>query len=246
MTGNQEISPEELYIEQLGYEAAGMSPVDREEHDKVVESLITGIVAEAGKEIDLRQQLLDRYMGTIALATEYQQAQAKAAENRNKPQDPKVAIDFSRIGWINREESAEVKAEEVKTVVKPYLFIDLTGENAVTRDLRDELKQQDVDTELMDTVKEKVIPKLWDGVKSGHSKGLRPVAIGNRSRKEVDPEQSLNTTYPAYKVDVQGTNNRGIILILDGSSEMPAFGLAALYDHDDDGRVHRSLFLKQK
>lgn len=225
----QDISPEELYMQELGTEAAFLADAEREEHAQMVSELLGDV---ATKEANLAT-----YNKYIAIARgEYNPEKEK--------KKPEVEINFGKIGWITENETKKVTTEKVKAGDLEYLFVDLTPMNRTTVGLMEHLEKEGVANHLMETLKEKLIPELDIDVRHGTGK-LRPVSIGGRNPKDVKPERSLNTSYPAYKIDAEGTNNRAIILMLGEHEGQPVFGLGALYDHADDGVVHKNLFLKQ-
>lgn len=153
--------------------------------------------------------------------------------------------DLSKFGWINREGEVTLPIRHEKTSTLNYGLVDLTGLSRAATDTQEELINQGIFEGLRQDLRVRGIPKLWQGIKTGDF-NLRSVSIGNRKKKDVPVEQSFNCTLPAYKIGVDGTRNRAIIVVLDTKGDEPLFGLAALYDHDDDGKIHRQLFLKQR
>ncbi|MCX6806442.1 MAG: hypothetical protein NTY56_03285, partial [Patescibacteria group bacterium] len=146
----------------------------------------------------------------------------------------------------------EITTEDVKTKELNYLLVNLIDMNTTTKANYGKLTDQSAEgtsnlgEKLLDLVKQEKIPILHKDILK-RSSSLRPIAISGKKLKDVDPEQSLNTSYPAYKIDVQGSNNRAIILKLENTSEgMPVYAVVAIYDHDDDKAIHKNLFLKQK
>lgn len=154
-------------------------------------------------------------------------------------------IDLSDLGWINSEGKVTLPIKHEKTTSLNYGLVDLTGLNRAASDTQEELAKQGVFEGLRQELRVKGIPKLWQDIKRGDF-NLRSVSIGNRRKKDVPAEQSFNCALPAYKIGVDGPRNRAIIVVFDTKGDEPIFGLAALYDHDDDGKIHRQLFLKQK
>lgn len=220
------------YIIDLAREAAYLPEHERIAHEKLVSDLIGDIA--------LREGLLGTYHQTMAYL-----------RGEHKPETisqdiPKFRVDLSKIGWISGDESRELPVEVVEQDDMTFNFVDLSSCNSITNELRASLKKQGIDEDLMKILKTQSIPMLWSSVKSGRGKNIRPISIGNRKKSEVSADQSLMTSYPAYKMDVQGSNNRAILMILDGSDQSPTIGLAALFDHDDDTRIYRALFAKQK
>lgn len=156
-----------------------------------------------------------------------------------------VTIDFDQIGWIDRDGTEDVVASVVETPEVTYDFIDLTGENTVTRKKYEALEAQsergikNMGERLMAATREAVIPRIHRDILQGKSNS---VSVRGRKKNQVTRGNSLNTLYPAYKEDVQGTKNRVIVLKVDGKdSQRPAYAIAALYDHDDQDTVLRNM-----
>lgn len=159
-------------------------------------------------------------------------------------------INFDKIGWITATGEEELEATLMEYEGKPYKVVDLIGLSTTTKKLFEKLEAQSTGGEsnlgekLLQEVEEVVIPQVDDGIRHGRG-GNRLVTSGGDPK--AVPSKSLNTTYTGFKQDVQGTNNRVIILRVDeAGSEVPSYAIAALYDHDDDKKIHNALFYKQK
>ncbi len=156
--------------------------------------------------------------------------------------------DPEALGWLNGKPAVKLPAVLVETEDLTYRLVDLVGLHRVPKKLRQKLLDQHEYESLHEKLTHEAIPKLYKDVKTLDGK-LRPVAMGNRTKKEAEAVASFKCKLPAYKVDAHGTNNRAIIVFLGNSSDkepVPQFGLAALYDHDDDEAIHSALFAKQK
>lgn len=165
---------------------------------------------------------------------------------RSEVQDDQYQINLANFGWIPGEGKPKMPVVEHKTKELTYDLVDLTGLSRVATDLQKELQAQGVLEALKTELLTERIPELWKDILSG-SADVRSISIGTRSKKDVGADQSFNCALPAFKVGVDGPRNRAIIVQLSRDHKgKPLFGLVAIYDHDDDGQVHRAMFLKQK
>ncbi len=237
-------NPDQIFLNQLLSEVVDLTGHELTEHEELI-AMIAG-------ELALSEVLQRQAEQDIAAAKEM------AAKNRQKVGEKTkltLSVDMARIGWINGEEKVDLPAQKITTENMEYDFVDLTELSRPTKDLKERLERQkdkdgiSIASKLTESVKTNGIPNLSANIKQGHGKQLRPVSIGNRRKKDVTAEQSLNTSYTAYKINVQGTNNRAIVISFgENKTGRPAFGLAILYDHVDETRVHNTgvLFLKHK
>jgi hypothetical protein len=215
---------------QAAYEVLHQPEHVQDEQRSIIDELLENEVENGVLGLDQRIQAMQAFDSILGrLVPKDEQGSEK----------PMVSVDFSRIGWSQLQENGTVAGEKVDASGLTYTFVDLTGYNAATLDCKEALavqmvKGQPLLPKLMERVKSTVIPQLYDGIK--HGKNLRPISrgVGNR-------EKTVATTYPAYKEGVQGTNNRAILLLLDDGPDGTVFGLAALYDHDDDEQIYRAL-----
>lgn len=190
-------------------------------------------------------------MLAVELATNsllQQQAEREIATARNylRPAEaPKLSckLDGTKIGWIPGDSGISVALEQMGDNERPYLFGNLVGGHRVTRDAFEHLEAEGEAKRLLGTLTGSVVPEFLENLRSRRGK-LRPISIGNRIPKSVEASRSLNTSYPAYKLDVLGTNNRAIILLPEKVEGVPVIVLAALYDHEDQDRVGHALYLK--
>lgn len=228
---------EHQYLEALKEEAKFLSGEEKEEHEI--------LIAQLAGDLALRESVLQGAQDDIQRARDMS-AQSRRTKKDKKEIKPIVKVDFGKIGWIHEDNISEYEAERITTDDGMVIdFLDLTELSRITSDQFDKLEAEGVANGLLEIVKQQTIPKLWRGVIEGSSG--RPVSIGGMRLKDVPASRSLNTSYPGYKEDVHGTDNRAILLILDRNDDgIPAIALAALYDHDDDRAIHNALFLKQK
>lgn len=226
--------PQQLYIAELLAEAAVLPDEQRLEHEL--------LIAELSGEVALSEIIQRQAEEDIQVAKSFSIQQKNASRAERK--EPKVSVNLKRIGWVASDESTEMLATRHTSGDFAFDLVDLTPLHRAAADQLGKLAQQGIKDNLLNILTKQSIPVLWDGIKQG--KNLRTISIGGRSKHKVDAEHSLNTTYDGYKIGIHGPQNRAILLLLDGTSEVPVFGLAALYDHDDDKFIHRALFLKQK
>ncbi len=241
-----EISEQAQYIEELQAEAGSLPESEREANEL--------IIAEFVAELALKEAAQRQAMQAVESAKNWESSQGNedsASVSVEVSKEKSVEVDFDKIGWIGKAEKSKLPTESVETNTGAYNFVDLTSLSRRTAQTVQKLQKQTDDKgnnvyeTLYSIVKETVIPTLHDNIIHGNGK-LRPVSIGGRKVKDVPADQSLNTSYPAYKEGVHGPQNRAIILKLGDDTEgMPTYALAALYDHDDDKGIHNTLFIKQ-
>ncbi len=202
--------------------------------------------AEFEREIDEKEMLLHFFHETLSRLnpdssdTSFPARQEAADEDRQS-----VAVDFGEIGWIPSGEKISKPLEKVGREDIPVYFGSIVEDDRVTKNAADRLIAEGEWDGLMEKLKTDVLPQLWTGIITGRGK-IRPISRGNRPGRDVKAENSLDTSYPAYKVGVHGTNNRAIVLVVDKIDEVPVFMLAAMYDHDDQQRVMQHTFLKTR
>jgi hypothetical protein len=153
------------------------------------------------------------------------------------------------IGWLASNGPLTVPVERIEKDGIGYWFGAITDKHRVTKDAMARLERQGKAEKLINHLKTNALPQFIRNLKEG-SRKLRPISKGTRGAKKVDPAQSLNTKYPAYKMDVEGTNNRAIVLLPgkrdDSGRQEQIIILAALYDHEDQAKIYSALFLKGK
>lgn len=226
----QPSNPQADYLAQLRTEAATLPEAERLDHE--------ALIAELAGELALAESMQLEADEYIARAKRLVGGPEVLANNT------KVQVDMDKIGWVAEQGVEEVPAQEVSAPGLDYLFVDLTGRHRVTEKLRENLQQQGEYAKLLEKVTKEGIPSQWNSIVTGKNQN-GAISIGKRSMQQVDPDRSLNTTYPAYKMDAKGSNNRAIMLVLDRAPDnKPVIALAALYDHDDQAAIYNSLFLK--
>jgi hypothetical protein len=153
------------------------------------------------------------------------------------------------IGWLASNGPLTVPIERIEKGGIGYWFGTITDKHRVTKDALEHLGSQGKVNELTHHLKTNALPQFIRDVKTGSGK-LRPVSKGTRGAKKVDPARSLNTKYPGYKMDVEGSNNRAIVLLPgkrdDSGRQEQVIILAALYEHEDQAKIYSALFLKGK
>lgn len=231
MTENNPLHAERAYLDELQAELPSLSTTARNEQ--------RALIAELAAELAMTEALQAETDAYIARARQWDQDDA-----------PKVltqpfSFDFAKIGWLDDDSTRKIQVEEVATPSLKYLFTDFTNDHPVTRRAAEHLQREGIKEKLVDSIIKEKIPIMWQEVLAGRG-SQRSISIGNREVKDVQPARSLNTTLPAYKIDVLGTSNRAIIIKLGDVDDKPVFALAAVYDHEDQERVLQTLFLKHK
>lgn len=215
-------------------ESEELTGPEREEHERAIADLIGELAAS-----ETARRIADESIeGARQLAREQRTNGEKVRSGTAT-----FPLDFSLIGWIKKKDSVEpVMVEEYEDNNIKYYFSSLIGEDSVTKNAFEALETQGLAEELIDEIKRTCLPELWERILSGDRK-LRPVSVGGK--KKTKPSNSLNTTYPAYKIDVRGTNNRAVIIVGGRIDGAPVFFLAALYDHDDQPKIDQHMFLNK-
>ena len=201
-------------------------------------------IAELYAEIQEKEMLLGYFYETFD--------ELKRDRQKEEPVDAKqgadrksVQIDREKIGWLSGDGELNVGLDQLDSKGVSFLFGSIVDEDGVTKGAADKLRASGEWEKLVGTLERDALPALWIRIGKG-DRNLRPVSIGTRSPKDVVADNSMNTIYPAYKIDVQGTNNRALIMLVDKIDDQPVFVLAAMYDHDDQQRVLNHTFLKNK
>lgn len=229
-----EIESDRASLDEL-VNGGGVTPEDEE---------IVGILSAEIEEKELLLGFFDQTLQQIGGNTE-RASQGVLSSDRDQDKPETSPIKLESIGWLQGEGSHNVEIEKTGRKDNPVYFGSITGQNRVTHSAAENLKASGEWDSLLHTLKIEKLSMLWAEIQSG-SRRIRPVSIGSRSIKDVEPDNSMNTTYPAYKIDVHGTNNRALVMMTDRKDEIPVFVLAAMYDHDDQQAVLNQLFLKQK
>jgi hypothetical protein len=242
----------DMYVQALNFEEPA-----RSEHIETVQELAGHVTLqelidirlldEELKAADEAQKIADDYIIRAKLLANGEQSR----DDDSEPDETTThSINFDKIGWISRSGNEEVEAMLMEYEGNPYKVVNLIGLSNTTKKLYEKLESQssvgesNLGKKLIKEVEEDVIPQVDDGLKFGRG-GLRIVTSGGNSKAPAS--KSLNTTYTGFKQDVQGTKNRAILLRVDeAGSDIPAYAIAALYDHDDDQKIHSALFNKQK
>lgn len=222
-------SPEELFVQQTAYEIAHQPGHEREGQRDLVDQMLGETFQD---DLVERQRLLEIFDASI------RRARGEVARPRHELYP--FTIPAGKIDWISKGQEQTVEVETVHTPGITYGFVDLTAQNAATRKAANKLAVQTTTNgerilpKLQGMLKTQLIPRLYDDILHGGS-SRRPL-----SRQGNESGNRAATDYPVYKLGVQGTSNRAIVLILNGG-EKPVIALAALYDHDDDLSVLRAI-----
>ncbi|MDL2341553.1 MAG: hypothetical protein QFB87_00535 [Patescibacteria group bacterium] len=189
-------------------------------------------VAQLAGEMALSEQVQRQADADIAQAKSYNEHTQTVIAERESEQT--IAVDCDKIGWLIGKGTITVPVERNPNDSTAFYFASIIGEHRVTQDAYTHLEAEGVSDYLMDLLKTNGIPRFLEELK-GNSGKLRPVnatpgAARNKQRK-------VNTTYPAYKIDVQGTRNRALVLLPGKINGEQVVVLAAIYDHEDQTKV---------
>jgi hypothetical protein len=150
-----------------------------------------------------------------------------------------VEIDGSRIGWLNTDEKFSTDIELLEYGGLEYWFGQTYDQHSSTKKAYEKLSLSDKAERLIGALKSSKAAKLIHSLDTGLGE-FRPV---NKNSTPKGNDKKIDTDYPAYKLDVEGTNNRAIFLVLGKKDDRYILVLTALFDHDDDTMVYRSLNL---
>lgn len=212
-------------------------------------------IEELRMEVALAERVRSAFEERLDKASRLSNGAGSASKNEQK-RTHLTSVDFSKIGWVNHEESKELEAEVVHAGELRYLFIDLTDFSNVTKKLKNRLTLQSLDTDqgeasfidkLYLKLKQETIPQRHDNMI--HGRNMRVVNAGypiQDSKNNLG--RTFKTSYHTTKENLYGTNNRAIVMHLgnDPSNGLPIYALAAMYDHDDDRGVHQAMCWSQK
>lgn len=222
--------PQAAYLSQLREEAAGLPEAERIAH----ESLIAELAGEVAVAESMQIQAQDYITRAKRLGDSTETSPAKV----------RAKVEMGKIGWIVSDKDEEVPAEDISAPGLDYVFVNLTGRNRVTQKLRENLQRQGEYDKLLQKVVQEGIPTKWNDILGGKNQD-GSISVGKRLKHKINPDRSLNTSYSAYKIDAQGTNNRAIMVVLGREPDnRPVIALAAIYDHDDQAAIYNSLFAK--
>jgi len=145
-------------------------------------------------------------------------------------------LDGEKLGWIPGDSNITIKLEPKEKHDRKFLFGSIVSQHRVTDTAFKHLEAQGVADTLLQTLTEQSLPRFLAELQSG-SRRLRPSNKTSAKGTAKSDDRNLNTAYPAYKLDVQGTNNRAIILLPEKQDGVQVIVLAALYDHEDQDKV---------
>jgi hypothetical protein len=145
-----------------------------------------------------------------------------------------VELDTSKIGWIPGNDKIELEAERCEYQGQIFWVASITDQQKVTNEAYNKLEKQGIADKLMGSIKASAGAVFLQTLTSG-SGSLRPMSKGRGSKKRAN---TIDTEYPSYKIDVQGSNNRAILILPEKIEGQPVLIVAALFDHEDDGKVY--------
>lgn len=224
--------PQRTYLEELYAETAGLPEGERAEQKR--------LIAELAGDIGVAEAVQDQASKDIESARAMARSSCGKAETTSEATFP---LDFSQIGWLGEEETEPLPVERIEAPGLNYYFGSIIDRDNVTSEALEHLDREGIADDLLSKVKTVHLPRLWSDITSGGG-SVRPISIKNNGK--INQYRSLNTTYPAYKIDVQGTNNRAIVIVAGKIDGDPVLILATLYDHEDMRKIMRHMFLKYK
>lgn len=148
-----------------------------------------------------------------------------------------IELDNSKIGWLNGAESTTVDAELCEYHDQKFWVANLTGHQNATKDAFQKLEGQGLAEKLMDSIKGATGAAFVEDLRKGAGT-LRPMSKGGGPNKR---DKKIDTEYPCYKIGVQGSNNRAILILPEKIDGQQVLVVAALFDHEDDGKVYNVL-----
>jgi len=197
---------------------------------------------EAEHQNEVRDPFSEEEDARILAAAHIERAKQMAASSkRSTPeQDTQTVyeLDFGQIGWLGEDDLQPIQVEHIENDEGDYYYGSIVDRDRPAKKALDKLERQDAAGKLLTGLKEEYLPKFWHDIVSGGR--VRPVSIG-KSGKSNGGLKAINTSYPAYKLDVQGTNNRAIVLVAGKIEGKPVMVLAAVYDHEDQSAIYRHM-----
>lgn len=212
-------STEQDYWEALEREGEGLTGEALEEHIFAVNAL--------RREMEQSQTIQEQIEAEIARAKSY-----GAAKPEEIKELPYIEILRRSIGWLpqekhNPDEKLDIPLTLYSFGEVEYYFGSLIEHDNVARDLRQELNDQGVADSLMQRLTEVALPILWKNIISG-----------TNVRREV----GVNSTFDAFKCDVDGTKDKALILTAPRLSDRPVLLLGVMYDRKENPRVTRHFY----
>ncbi len=226
--------PQLSYIDELRAEGTNLSGDEKAAHDAMVEEL----AGELALSESIRRQT----------AEDIEQARSLAHSSKSRETGEvtrsRFPLDFAQIGWLSEKEAQPIEVERVESRGLIYYFASIVGLDNIASKAMEHLNKEGTSAKLLSALRGEYIPGLWSDIIHGRGKS-RPLSFGGGKR---GADRSLNTTLPAYKIDVQGTNNRGIVLVPGRIDGAPVMVLAALFDHEDQPSIlgHMGLGKRRK
>ena len=148
-----------------------------------------------------------------------------------------IELDTSKIGWLNDSESVVVDAELCEYHDQKFWVANLTGHQNATKDAFEKLESQGLAEKLMDSIKGATGAAFIEDLRKGAGT-LRPMSKGSGPNKR---DKKIDTEYPCYKIGVQGSNNRALLILPEKIDGQQVLVVAALFDHEDDQKVYNAL-----
>jgi len=149
----------------------------------------------------------------------------------------KIELDNSKIGWLKGSETTSVNAELCEYHDQKFWVANLTGHQNATKDAFEKLEVQGLAEKLMNSIKGATGAAFVEDLRKGAGT-LRPMAKGSGNNKR---DKKIDTEYPCYKIGVQGSNNRAILILPEKIDAQQVIVVVALFDHEDDQKIYNVL-----
>ena len=153
---------------------------------------------------------------------------------------PTIIIDSGKIRWLEKDKPLTIELQLAGDSGEEYLFGSIVDQHPTTIKAYQKLHSKGFLPTLEQTLVDSAIPTLLKNI-SGGSRRLRPVNKTGGTSKEKSNDRNVDTRYASYKVDVQGTSNRAILLLPDKIDGKQVVLLAAMYYHEDQDQVFRAI-----
>lgn len=170
----------------------------------------------------------ERSMGRIALLV---------TGEKDSDSMRKIELDNSKIGWLNGAETTSLNAELCEYHDQKFWVANLTSQQNATKDAFEKLESQGLAEKLMDSIKGATGAAFIEDLRKGAGT-LRPMSKGAGPNKR---DKKIDTEYPCYKIGVQGSNNRALLILPEKIDGQQVLVVAALFDHEDDQKVYNAL-----
>ena len=242
---NDQPTPEVIFetsLEYLGqedtdaYQDIYLEATSEDQREEILQTWLDEI-----SEVHAWSNQLEQYEAYVNAAQQTKQEYSRTMAELKLPNEiyevvmtQNVELDTSKIGWIPGSEKIELEAERCEYQGQTFWVASITDQQKVTNEAYNKLEKQGIADKLMGSIKASAGAVFLQTLTSG-SGSLRPMSKGKGSKKRAN---TIDTEYPSYKIDVQGSNNRAILILPEKIEGQPVLIVAALFDHEDDGKVY--------